>query len=234
MPETGVFDVAEIMIHDHFVRRDISDARGPTSADHLRFPESAEGDWRRFQWPGKSNQPAHMNDAGLWMMPYANGGHLQQALKLLDESPGQTAAGIPMYHHVRAGLLESAGRSEEARNAYELALQLDPELAESAINLGLLLGSLGEVPKGMDLLDRVIERFPLASGALRNRAVLRGSVGDNPGARQDLERAFAAEPRAKIALALASLCSEAGDVAAAVRWRGLAKELDPGHGVASQ
>jgi predicted CXXCH cytochrome family protein len=226
MPRTGVFDVAEITIHDHYIRTDGSDARLPSGPDALRFAESATGDWQRFRWPGTA-APAHVDDPGLWMMALAAGQHLGRALARADEAPGPTAAGLPMYHHVRGSLLESNGRPEEAAAAYEHALELDPELAPSAINLGLLLGQLGRGQEGREHLDAVIERYPFSDGALRNRAVLRHEAGDLQGFVDDLTRAFDANPRAKLAGLLAEFFAGRGDGDSAQRWRELARRLDP-------
>lgn len=226
MPRTGVFDVAEVMIHDHFVRTDTSDAPGAYGPEGIRFPESAEGDWRRFTWPA-GPAPSHLDDPGLWMMAYASGKHLDKALAKLDETPGPTAAGLPMYHHVRGSLLESVGREEAAAAAYERALELDPLLAPSAINLGLLLGQLGRADEGMARLDAVIERHPFADGALRNRAVLRHGAGDLEGFVEDLTRAFEANPRATLAASLAEVFAAQGAQDRAAHWRGIAGRLDP-------
>lgn len=226
MPRTGVFDVAELVIHDHFIRLDGSNARPASGPDELRFAESKSGDWQRFRWPG-APAPQHVDDPGLWMMALASGEHLGRALSLVDEAPGPTAAGLPMYHHVRGSLLESDGRLEQAAASYEHALELDPELAPSAINLGLLLGKLGRAQEGRERLDAVVERHPFADGALRNRALLRYGLGDARGFVEDLTRAFEANPRAELAGTLAEFHEAQGDAAGAQRWRVAAGKLDP-------
>jgi predicted CXXCH cytochrome family protein len=226
MPRTGVFDVAELTIHDHFIRRDGGDARPPSSAGEVRFPESPTGDWRRFVWPG-APAPGHVDDPGLWMMAYAGAEHFGRALELVDEPPGPSAARLPMYHHVRGSLLESDGRGREALAAYERALALDPELAPSAINLGLLLGQQGRIEEGLLLLDQVLLRHPFADGALRNRALLRHRLGDERGFAEDLGRAFDANPRAELAATLAAFFRGRGEADLAAHWRGLAARLEP-------
>jgi len=226
MPLSGVFDVAEVRIHDHFIRVDISTAQGPRLPGTLRFPESPEGEWRRFEWPGVP-APDHIDDPGLWLMAYAHGDHGLSAMELIDTPAGPTALRLPMYHHVRGSLLELAGRAEEAVLAYERALELDPDLAPSAINLGLLLGEGARQAEGLELLDAVIERHPRLAPALRNRALLRYRRGDREGFISDLMRAFEAEPRGHLAATLADAFREVGDLDAARRWMDLARQLDP-------
>ncbi|MFT5830969.1 MAG: hypothetical protein ACI9D0_001558 [Bacteroidia bacterium] len=226
MPFVGVFDVAEVQIHDHFIRRDIADAPSPTPSDQLRFPESASGDWKRFQWPGVA-APDHLDDAGLWLMAYAAGGHLQRAGELLDQSPGPASNALPMYHHVRGSLLTQFNRKTDAVASYRKALELDPELGSSAVNLGLLLGELGATEEGLEVLSRAIEQHPMADGAWRNRAVVKLSLGDQRGAAEDLGRAFQIAPTSELAMALARLYGDLKQTSQQARWLDLAQQLSP-------
>ena len=223
MPRRGVFDVAEVEVHDHWIRKLPGAAPGRAP---LRFPESATGDWKRFAWPG-SPPPAHGGDPGLHMMALAHGRHVERALELVDREPGPLVRELPMYHHVRGSLLELGGRRAEARAAYVRALQLDPELAESVTNLAPLLAQLGEPRAGLALLDRLLAKHPLADGALRNRALIKLALGDETGFVADLEKAMELLPDANLARALASACERRGDPASARRWSEEAKRLDP-------
>ena len=100
----------------------------------------------------------------------------------------------------------------------EESLRLDPNLAPSAVNLGLLLGRLGRGEEGVALLTGVLARHPRAVNALRNRAVLRTGLGDADGMAEDLRAAHALSPSAELAAALASYHEKKGDAA---------RELDP-------
>ncbi len=225
MPRTGVFDVARVTIHDHFIRRQPSQVRAPYADAQLRALESASADWKRFSWPGRD--PGWGEDAGIWFMAYASKGFSPQALAQLDKPAGPRALAIPMYHHLRAGMLRDLGRLEEAKDAYLRALELNPALVESAINLGLLWGELDQVGRGLMLLDEVVARHPAAWTALRNRAVLRSQLGDLSGAVADLQRAFELLPSAEVALALSKLHRGRANHAAAQRWSLIAVELEP-------
>jgi Flp pilus assembly protein TadD len=223
MRTSGVFDVAGVAIHDHWIR---TRPGPPSPRGPLRFPESSRGDWKRFAWPG-ARAPEHFDDPGLWMMALAHGGHFERALGFVDREPGARVRALPMYHHVRGSLLERAGRPADARAAYVRARELDPELAESDVNLGPLLAQLGEPRAGLGVLDRLLAKHPLADGALRNRALVRLMLGDEPGFLADLEAALRLLPDPAVARALASACEQRGDAAGARRWSAEARRLDP-------
>lgn len=224
MRATGVFDVAEVAIHDHWIRRR---PPAPSRTGPLRFPESPSGDWKVFAWPDAAAPVFDGDDPGPWTMALAHGEHFERARARMEQGLGDRAAGLAMLHHVRGSLQERAGDLAAARRSYEAALALDPSLAEAATNLGPLLGRLGALEEGRRLLDALITRHPLADGAIRNRAVLRFGAGDLDGARTDLETAWRLLPDAAVAQALARLAEGRGDAAAAARWTEEARRIEP-------
>lgn len=226
MSLTGVFDVAKVRIHDHYIRKDISDALPASTEAELRFAESPTGDWRRFAWPGE-RPPSHQDDLGLWMMALAAGAHVDKALTLVDAAPGPAADALPMYHHVRGSLLGQGGRTDDAIASYRRALFLDPDLAPSAINLGLLLAEVGQEQQALALLTDTLKRFPQADGAFRNRAIVKLALGDKTGFGEDLERAFAIAPTSELAMGLAKIYGELGEPARRLHWQKLASQLSP-------
>lgn len=226
MPLTGVFDVARVRIHDHYIRKDPGAVMPASSEESLRFAESEAGDWKRFSWPGEP-APRHQDDIGLWMMAYFAGGHVARSMGLVDGAPGPTSDGLPMYHHVRGHLLSQAGRNEEAIKSYRRALELDPDLAPSAINLGLLLGEQGQHQEGLELLTHTIEQYPRSDGAYRNRSVLRLLSGDRAGFANDLERAFQLAPASELAHALAQYYTEEKEARRAEHWLDMERQLSP-------
>jgi len=228
LPETGVFDVAEVTVHDHWIRRDPPrGAPNPGPPEHpLRIAEAPDGDWRPFAWPGEP-PPAWAEDPGILLMAFAHGGHLERVEPLLDRPPGPAAARLPMYHHVRGTLLEAFGRAADAEAAYAAALALDPDLGPSATNLGLLLGKLDRHAEGLTVLNRFLERHPRAEGALRNRAVLLFELGNVAGFARDLAAAQAVRPRAENAANLAVWAEREGRADEARRWREIARTLEP-------
>lgn len=227
MPLTNTFDVADVTIHDHFVRRAREAGVRVVEPGPLRFPESPTGDWKRFRFPG---QPEPATAPGLRMMALTAIGLRTQAATLVDAPPGPDAQGLAMYHHVRATLLEGQGRTDEAQAAYERALELDPELGVATTNLGLLLGQQGDPDAGIALLDALLERAPSAEGALRNRALLQRQRGNYAAFRSDLERAFSLAPSGALARTLSASYAAAEptpDPQRASRYAQLADQLDP-------
>lgn len=223
MRRTGVFDVAEVEIHDHFIRKDPGPPSVPAA---LRVHESKDGKLALFAWPGRP-APAYAGDAGLWAMAYVAAGQPELAMPLAERGPGEFSARLATYYHLRGSLLEAADRPAEARAAYTRALELDPKSAETSVNLGLLLGELGRPRDGVALLGAVVDAHPKASPALRNRAVLRLQLGDERGFASDLQAAFEIAPDAAVAAALAKHFDLIHDAENAGRWRRLALALDP-------
>jgi predicted CXXCH cytochrome family protein len=223
MRQTGVFDVAEVRIHDHFIAKDPGPPSPPTP---LRVHESEDGQLALFAWPGRE-PPAYADDPGLEMMAHLAVGRPDLAQASVIRPPGPASARLATYHHLRGSLLERMGEAEEARSAYERALVLDPGAAETSVNLGLLLGTLGKAREGIALLDTVIAAHPKASPALRNRAVLRYQLGDTAGCLADLEAAFRIAPDPAVANALAQSYAQIGNAEAATRWGRAAIALDP-------
>lgn len=201
MPLVEVFDVPHVRVHDHLV------ARRPTPTarhDDVRVKHSRDGELAAFRWPGRPAPPL-ADDPGLALMASVAAGFPERAAALAAQEPAPRVLGLATYQHLRALVLEGQGRLPEAAEAYAAALARDREHVASAVNLSLLLGRLGRVREGIDLATRVIERHPLADGALRNRALLHLELGDRAAARADLEAAYALNPLPAVARALESL-----------------------------
>ncbi len=220
MRKTGVFDVEAVEIHDHWIRKD----PGPKSRPGpLRFPESPTGDWKAFRWPDVP-APAHHGDPGLRLMALYHGSHFQQVGPLMNQR-SLFAGKLAMYHHARAMLFELSGQFEEALAEYRIAIRIDPDLAESVSNLGLLHGRLGNTKTALRVLDTLIARHPLADGALRNRAVIKRASGDTQGFLADFEAAQKLLPRADLARILAEEWKKQGRSDKANYWQAEAERL---------
>ena len=221
MPLVGVFDVGAVRIHDHEISRSPA---SPSTYLGVRVKHARDGDVARFQWPWMEPAPL---DPGLEMMAALIAGGEQRALARVDGEPGATTRKLSTYHHLRAVLLEKAGRLDEARKSYLRALVMDPDSGESTVNLALLLGRMNRAQEGIVRLDELLEHHPQAEGAWRNRGLLKSSLGDVRGFASDLEIAQAILPRAELARALAQIKRRLGDESGAKLWEERARQLGP-------
>ncbi|MCB9916367.1 MAG: tetratricopeptide repeat protein [Planctomycetes bacterium] len=220
MPATRVFDVHGVEIRDHFVRvaPEVHEP-GPLRVKHCR-----DGLLARFAWP---DSPPAAEDLGLELMAALAADQKPRARDLVDVPPGPVSARLATYHHLRGALLEELGRVSEAVDSYERALELDPDAAETRVNLGLLLGAVGRTEEGVAQLDRVLAAHPQAEGALRNRAILRQRLGDEEGFAADLRAAQRIAPRGLLARVLAEYHRRRGEEDEALGWELEARRLEP-------
>ena len=221
MPLVEVFDVGTVRVHDHEISRS---PLSPKTYAGVRVKHARDGDVARFHWPWMEPAPL---DPGLEMMAALIAGGERRALARVDGEPGDTRRKLSTYHHLRAVLLEGAGRLDDARKSYLRALVFDPGSGESTVNLALLLGRMNRAREGIAMLDELLERRPRAEGAWRNRGLLKNSLGDVRGLASDLETAQAILPRAEIARALAQISRRLGDESGARIWEQRARQLGP-------
>jgi predicted CXXCH cytochrome family protein len=220
---TPVFDVAEVAIHDHFIRRR---PPPPSTFEGLRVKHTTDGRLAPFAWPG-TDAGAVAEDGGLAMMAAAVAGFPAVAGEAVDAGPGPLSRRLPSYYHLQGIVLEGAGRLEDARKAYRRALVLDPSLPESRMNLALLRARLGRTTEAAADLEALIADHPRAEGAHRNLALVRLRAGDGEGFARALEAAQRLLPRVENAHALADYYRHSGAEAAALRWDEEARTLGP-------
>lgn len=223
MRATRVFDVDRVVVHDHWIQKS---PPAPSKPAPLRAKESKDGALALFEWPAHAPR-AHATDPGLWFMAEVALGRPDLARKRAAQAPLARAASLPMYFHLLGSLREREGRFDDAIRAYEKALAIQPELDESLVNLGGALTSARKPNEAIELLTSVIQRRPLAEGALRNRAIARLALRDASGFAADLEAALAIHPQAAIARALAQHYRQAQQPDRAAEFDARARALDP-------
>lgn len=223
MRETRVFDVDHVEIHDHWIQ---TRPPPPSKSGPLRVKEAKDGRLALFEWPGRAPR-AHAGDPGLEFMAAMALGRSDLARDHAAKPPGATAARTPMYFHLLGSLRERERKLDDALRAYERALQLDPELDETRVNLGGVLTGLRRPKEAIELLTKLVERRPSAEGALRNRALAKLALGDRAGFAADLEASLAIHPQAAIARALAQHYRQSGDTQRAEAFERRTLELDP-------
>jgi tetratricopeptide (TPR) repeat protein len=125
----------------------------------------------------------------------------------LDGDPAQWTQAVDAYQRVTTlapdhgaawnnlGLLQHRmGRYEDARRHYEVALAVDPTLAEAAYNLGSLHDDLGSPPQATLWYRRALEIRPDYADAHFNLASALERAGDGPTARRHWARYIELDP----------------------------------------
>lgn len=128
----------------------------------------------------------------------ATQGSLEEAL--LHASAACDLTGSAGAHHVRGKILDSLGRSKEARAEFESALHIAPDDPSTLFDYALMCESSGELPREIELLRKLTELRPQTSQFhfLLGRALSRA---DNvAGAQVELREAIRLDPTNRAAL----------------------------------
>jgi tetratricopeptide (TPR) repeat protein len=114
--------------------------------------------------------------------------------------------------------LELAGRGREARDAYEAALERDPELVSARINLGRLMHAENRVTEAEVLYRAALAQDPKSALAAFNLGVALEDQGATDAAVEAYEKALAIEPSyADAHFNLSRLLEARGDARGALR-----------------
>jgi tetratricopeptide (TPR) repeat protein len=134
----------------------------------------------------------------------------------LPDRPAATAA----EWNALAGELEESA-PEKARDAYETALALDPDLAEAHVNLGRLLHGSGDVEAAERHYRDALDASPNDATAAFNLGVALEDLGREQEALEAYEMALASDPTdADAHFNAASLCERLRRPAAALaHWK---------------
>lgn len=120
--------------------------------------------------------------------------HYRHFLGLLP--PGLPAtAGVAALAHFNLGVASAAlGETAAARQAYEAALALQPDLHTARLNLGSVWLAEGEARRALDCFRAVAAAWPAAPRIAYNEGVALQTLGDDAAACAAFERALLAEP----------------------------------------
>ena len=132
------------------------------------------------------------------------------------------------------GLLVRTGQREKARDAYERALALQPDLAEASNDLGTLLAEAGELPAAIGRFRAALAATPEYPDALNNLGYALLLTGHDDEARQLYERALKLQPDFPEALNnLGLILGRQGELDAAHGYFSQALKVRPGYGEAA-
>ena len=82
-----------------------------------------------------------------------------------------------LIHNIMGHSLELLGHYNQALESYNLALSIDPNDAETLVNLGHLFFSLGQLDSSIEVLERAVENDPTNGAALKGLGYAYLSIG---------------------------------------------------------
>jgi Tfp pilus assembly protein PilF/peroxiredoxin len=131
-------------------------------------------------------------------------------------------------------LLARTGQRDKARDAYERALALQPDLAEASNDLGALLAENGELPAAVVRFRAALAAAPEYPDALNNLGYAFLLTGREGEARELYERALKLQPDFPEALNnLGLILGRQGELDGAYRYFSQALRARPGYGEAA-
>lgn len=156
MPKARAYDGGHTVFTDHSIPR-----RAPQYTTARKTPASLQA-----YCPAEPDSPAGARDWGIaWAQVaenYASPEALEKAWPLLRAAAGARPRDPLLYAKI-AGALESAGKTAEAINAYELALEQDPEQVDVLLRLAALLEHSGKAGNAAAFRKRAATILPRLS-----------------------------------------------------------------------
>jgi tetratricopeptide (TPR) repeat protein len=125
----------------------------------------------------------------VWMRPY-----LFSLVVLFSLLLTGCAADNGVLEVLRGNNLRELGKHEQAIQAYNDAISIDPQLAEAYYNRGMVYTLRAEYDKAIADFDSAIELKPEWAEAYGERAMAHRSLGDEEQADDDAEQAVALSP----------------------------------------
>jgi len=120
-------------------------------------------------------------------------GRSEEAERLLEQTPaGQTDTAT--YHYHRGMVREAQGRYEDALDAYERALQLEPAHRGTLFRMAYLYDLRGQEDLAIDYYKQCIQQPPIHEGALVNLGILYEDAGRFDEAIECYQRVLDANP----------------------------------------
>ena len=161
MPQRRPFDLDKVTIHDHYIRI----PEEPTPLPTLRDNDSLFGPWKFFSYRGES-QLSQGEKAVLLAMIYQTHGNAEKSAgywKTANQAGwGKTLAALPMAHFMHGRTLADSAQTDKAAKAYATALFLDPNFAETRMNLAWTFLEQGKTADAILLAKELADAHPMA------------------------------------------------------------------------
>lgn len=143
------------------------------------------------------------------------------------EATAENAPQRARVAYVLGGLLVNAGRDDDAIQAFESAIGLDPSMVDPRVKLGNAHARAGRMDEARRQYSSVLSRDANNTAALLKRAAIKMDVGEFDSAIGDLDRLLELDPELTEAhMRLGSALARNGQVPAALERFKKALELD--------
>ncbi len=119
-------------------------------------------------------------------------GPLAAQMDIYEEESGVPAKALDLFHQAQG--LEQSGHVEEAIQAYQKAILLDPDYAEARQRLGLAYANLNRYPEALQEFKEVVRLQPQSAMAQGNLGAAYLKMGDFPEARGAFQKAVRLRP----------------------------------------
>jgi tetratricopeptide (TPR) repeat protein len=157
----------------------------------------------------------------------------KQAIVAFEEAAQDRSVSSSVLYRL-GNLLARTGQREKARDAYERALAIQPDLAEASNDLGALMAETGELPAAIERFRAALAATPAYPDALNNLGYALLLTGREGEARELYERALKLQPDFPEALNnLGLILGRQGDLDGADRYFSQALKTRPGYGEAA-
>jgi Flp pilus assembly protein TadD len=158
-------------------------------------------------------------------------GDLPGAKAAFDAAIAKNPKQADAYHY-RGVVEDQAGQKAEAEKDYRKALEIQPDLEESAVNLAALDIEGGKYDEAATLMKKAIAKNPKSAALHVNLAMALAGKNDADGAGKELDEALKLEPNnALTAVTYAQILARAGkakDAAAKLEQAARLAASDPG------
>jgi tetratricopeptide (TPR) repeat protein len=127
---------------------------------------------------------------------------------------------VAVFHELNGQVLSAAGKSpEKVREAFDRALELDPEHAKALVGLAVLSAQVGDVEAALALYDRAAKLDSEDSTAVLSAAKLELGAGRTAAAQARFEAVLAHHPReSDAAIELARILADQGKFEASLDY----------------
>lgn len=176
--------------------------------DMQRYVQS--GGLFKERWESKTAEMQKIHEA---YKPYNEGEkalaneNAKKALQKAEEAIGMRKDQAPFYR-LKGDALQKLGKTEEARKAYQKALELDEDYAQTRVSMGELKLRQGQNEEAVRQFEKALQNYPSSVAAHWGLGQAKMNLGQYGEAADSLERVTSAAPKVPQPHYLLAACYE--------------------------